>query len=81
MHREGPRPVTVARLARKLNLDKSVVWRRVRVAINRNYIRTLEERKYRPARLTPGDPLPEDVEILPPPERLRGCMVARGSEG
>ena len=78
-------PATIADLARALRLDKSAAWRRVRSAMDRGYIKNLEDRKGRPARLVPGDPLPEDVEILPSPERLiegsEGCTVAGVQEG
>jgi len=53
--------------------------------MDRGYIKNLEDRKGRPARLVPGDALPEDVEILPRPERLigesEGCTVAGVREG
>jgi hypothetical protein len=73
--------VTIARLAEELELDKSSAWRRVRAAIDRGYAKNLEDRKGRPARLVLGDPLPDDVEILPNIERLQGCTVAGESEG
>ena len=72
--------VTVAALAEELKLDKSAAWRRVRSAMDRGYIRNLEDRRGRPARLVLGDPLPNDVEVLPNPERLHGCAAAGESE-
>jgi hypothetical protein len=78
-------PATVADLARALKLDKSAAWRRVRSAMDRGYIKNLEDRKGRPARLVTGEPLPEDVEILPAPDKLvagsEGCTVAAVQEG
>jgi hypothetical protein len=66
-------------LAARLGLDKSVVSRRWRVARDGGYLVNLEERRGRPARLLPGEPLPEKVTILPD---LDGCCtVARPSEG
>jgi hypothetical protein len=73
--------VTIVRLAKALKLDKSAVWRRVRAAMDRGYVKNLEERKGRPARLVLGDPLPDDIEILPTVERLHGCTVAGVREG
>lgn len=81
LHSEESEPVTIAALALELELDKSVAWRRVRSAIDRGYLKNLEDRKGRPARLVPGDALPDDIEILPTPERLQGCTVASDSEG
>jgi len=78
-------PATIADLAKALKLDKSAAWRRVRSAMDRGYIKNLEDRKGRPARLVPGDSLPEDVEILPAPDKLvgesEGCTVAGVQEG
>jgi hypothetical protein len=63
-----------------LKLDKSVVSRRVAAAMEAGVLRNLEDRKGRPARLVLGDPLPEEIEILPRPERLHGCSGAEGDE-
>jgi hypothetical protein len=81
LHGDESEPITIATLAQELELDKSSAWRRVRTAIDRGYVKNLEDRKGRPARLVPGDPLPDDIEILPIPERLQGCRVAGVSEG
>lgn len=81
LYAEESEPVTITTLAQELELDKSAAWRRVRSAIDRSYLKNLEDRKGRPARLVPGDALPDDVEILPSPERLQGCTVAGDSEG
>ncbi len=81
LHAEDSEPTTIAALAEELELDKSAAWRRVRTAMDRGYVKNLEDRKGRPARLVPGDALPDDVEILPAPERLQGCTVAAVSEG
>jgi hypothetical protein len=77
--------VTVAELARELKLDKSATSRRVRSATDRGYLKNLEDRKGRPARIVPGDPLPDDLEILPQPDSLDAgedrCSVAVNQEG
>ena len=77
----GENGVTEAAIARKLTLDKSAAKRRVDQALLAGFLRNLEDRKGRPARLVPGDPLPEDLQILPEVEKLRGCTVALDSEG
>ncbi len=77
-------PVTIVALADELKLDKSAAWRRVRSAIDRGYIKNLEDRRGRPARLVLGDDLPNDIEILPEPDCLtlcHGCTVDRDLEG
>ncbi len=81
LHAEDSEPATIAALAEELELDKSSAWRRVRTAMDRGYVKNLEDRKGRPARLVSGDDLPDDVEVLPAPERLQGCTVAGVSEG
>jgi hypothetical protein len=78
---ETEEDVTIVALAKKLKLDKSAAWRRARSAIDRGYLENKEERKGRPAKLAVADPLPDDIKILPAPERLRGCTVASDSEG
>jgi hypothetical protein len=77
-HEDGvPLPV----VANRLGLDKSVVSRRWRVARDGGYLLNLEERRGRPARLVLGEPLPEEVAILPSPNVLKGwCTVARAPE-
>jgi hypothetical protein len=56
----------------------------VRVAINLGYLKNLEDRKGRPARLVVGENMPEDAEVLPPVEGLKvglnGCAVDRDSQ-
>jgi hypothetical protein len=81
LHAEEGEPVMITEIAKKLELDKSSAWHRVRIAMERGYVKNLEDRKGRPARLVPGDPLPVDIEILPAPERLQGCTVAGVQEG
>ncbi len=74
-------PVTTAAVARELKLDNSAALRRARAAMDRGHLRNLEDRKGRPARLVLGDPLPDDLEVLPAVERLGGCRVASENGG
>jgi hypothetical protein len=62
--------IKVTAIAKVLGIDKSSALRRVRVAIEDGYLANLEERKGRPARITLGDPLPEERAVLPLPELL-----------
>ena len=73
--------VTISAVAAKLGLDKSAAHRRVRQALDRGYLRNLQERRFRPAQLVIGDPLPEHLDVLPSPdqlERLHGCTFTEG---
>jgi hypothetical protein len=63
--------VSVTALAAHLKLDKSVVSRRVKVAVTRGYLRNLEQRERQPARLVLGVAMPADVSILPSAEQVR----------
>ena len=69
-------PVSMAELAKHLGLDKSCTSRRVRVGVDLGYIVNLEDKKGKPARLTPGESLPEGQAILPKPEDLenKNCL-------
>jgi hypothetical protein len=63
-------PLSIAKLAERLGLDKSATSRRWQSARARGYVKNLEERRGKPARIVLGDPLPDEIEILPSPERL-----------
>jgi len=65
--------VGVADVARMLRVDKSVAWRRVQAAEFRGFVKNLEDKKGRPARLVLADALPVDLEILPTVARVQGC--------
>jgi hypothetical protein len=72
--KEGREEVCQIGLRAPLRLDKSSVSRRVNAAIDSGYLKNLEERKGRTARLVLGDPLADDLELLPKPEKLRGRL-------
>jgi len=77
--------VTNRAVAEELKIDKAAASRRVRVALDRGYLKNLEDRKGKPSRLVAGEPMPEDAEILPAPqdleEALSGCAVDRDLGG
>ena len=78
----GKDEVSVTEIAKALKLDKGAVSRRVSEAIVRGYLVNAETRKGRPARISLGDPLPAEIEILPHPDRLAECCsVAALGEG
>ncbi len=78
--RQGETEVRQSDLLSRLKLDKSAISRRVADALQRGYLRNLEDKKGRPARLVLGDPLPDELDVLPTPERLRGCTVVAGDK-
>ena len=73
---EWPGGVSLSQLAKALTLDKSVLSRRTKDAQSKGYLMNEETRPGKPARWVVGEPLPEDVELLPPPEKLGCCSVA-----
>jgi hypothetical protein len=75
---EGLGEVRQTNLMAVLELDKSAISRRVAGALSGGFLKNLEDRKGRPARLVMGDPLPINREVLPSTERLHGCAVDLG---
>jgi hypothetical protein len=64
-------------IAEKLGIDKSNASRQLGRAADDGYIRNLEDRRGKPGLWVLGDPLPEDVELLPRPcDLASGCAVA-----
>src|SRR5262249_8831342 len=53
----GASEIAITEVGRELRLDKSAAWRRVHAAVAKGYLRNLEERKGRAARIVLGDPL------------------------
>jgi hypothetical protein len=79
-----PDGVMARTVGEELGLDKSNVSRRLRMAAEGGYVRNLEDRPGKPGRWEVGDPLPENIDLLPDPDDLPntgGCAVAPGSEG
>jgi hypothetical protein len=62
--------ISLGKLAESLKIDKSSASRRVGNAIARGYLKNLEDKPGRPMRLVLGDPMPDDIEVLPAPEKL-----------
>jgi hypothetical protein len=82
--KEGDEEYVSARaIGQELNLEKGPVSRRIRLAIEAGYLKNLEDRRGKPARLVLGDPMPEDLQILPTVgELIRECStVSSVSEG
>jgi len=69
--------VTQSHLKPILKIDKASISRRVRSAIAEGYLVNEEDRKGKPFRLRLGDALPNDVEILPKPERVVDWMSGK----
>ena len=62
--------VSVTRLAKELGIDKSAASRRVKSAIAKGFIVDNQEKDGVPSKLVPGDPMPDDTETLPSPQKL-----------
>lgn len=57
-------------IATALKLDRSAATRRIKRGQRDGYLRNLETRKGQPAKICPGNPLPENIPILPSREDL-----------
>ena len=67
----GDKTVSLPELAKFLELDKASVSRRVKNSRYHGYLVNKEDKKGRPAQLAIGEPMPDDVEVLPPQEDLK----------
>ena len=74
-------PPSISQLATLLGLDKSATSRRWKNARARGYLKNVEEKRGKPARIVLGDPLPDEIEILPSPERLEERWTSAGGSG
>ncbi len=69
--------LSLGELARALGVDRSVASRRWNSAKRGGYLKNLETKRGKPARIVVADPLPDDVEILPTVDLLADhCTVA-----
>ena len=66
--------VEASALSRALNLHRATAWRRVRQALRLGFLVNEETRRGQPAKLRPGDPLPEDSPALPEVEKIGGYI-------
>ena len=67
---KGSREISQSLLANEMNLHPSTISRRVKEAIKKGYLINLEDQRGRPYKLMPGDPLPDDISVLPRPDDL-----------
>ena len=74
----APEGVSVAQLSVELNIDKASPSRRVTAARTRGYLKNLEERRGRRARLVLDQPLPVELELLPDPATLSAYLDSDG---
>jgi hypothetical protein len=81
---EGGDPVSLGPIAEELKLDKSAASRRVRTAISKGFVKNLEDRRGKPGRYVTGDPMPDDIVVLPTAEEvlqaLQCCSVLAGDK-
>jgi hypothetical protein len=63
--------ISVTELARRLSLVKSTISYRVHKALRAGWLKNSETRRSYPAKLSRGEPLPEDISALPEVEKLR----------
>jgi hypothetical protein len=73
--------VNIRQVGAELELEYQPAYRRCKMAEDAGFLKNLENREGRPARLAIGDPMPEDVEILPQPEALEDVSTYLGFSG
>ena len=79
---QHPDGIGLTEIGRLLKLDKSAISRRARTASRLGYLLNREDRRGKPARYVLGEPLPDELELLPSVGTLRDrCTVAGVSEG
>lgn len=78
LEEDGVEHVTQAAVSRRLELDKSAGQRRVTGGIADGYLRNLETQKGRPSKLVLGEPLPDEVPILPESATVAGVAGLQG---
>jgi hypothetical protein len=68
---------------KELDLDKATVSRRIKHAIELGYLVDEQDKRGQPAQLKLGDPMPDELEVLPRPEAfgVECCSVAPFLEG
>ena len=69
-----PEGLSITRLAKLLDLDKSSTSRRWQSARRLGYLANLEEKRGKPARIVVGEPLPDDVLVMPEVETLAAAF-------
>jgi hypothetical protein len=65
-----PGGVSLSSLAKALNIDKSAASRRANDAQSKGYLVNEETQPGKSARWVVGEPLPNDIEVLPSPQAL-----------
>lgn len=77
----GSPHATVAQVAEQLNLDRSAALRRINTAVEKGYLANIENKKGSAKKIVIGDPLPNQIELLPSPEKLGVCSCVGAQQG
>jgi len=83
LKKSWPTGVPQSAVRNHLRLDRGTVSRRINHAITLGYLVDEQEKKGQPAKLAVGEPMPDEVEVLPRPDALsrQCCTVAPFPEG
>ncbi len=73
-------PTSLATVRKIPGIDKSSASRRVRQAIKAGYLVNDESIRGKPMHLQIGDPMPEEVQVLPTPEQLEKAIGMRDKD-
>jgi hypothetical protein len=69
--KDEPTSATIREIAQELGIDRSAATRREKGCLVFGYLQNLETKRGRPHRLTIGDPLPEEDDVMPTAEEVR----------
>jgi hypothetical protein len=72
-----PQGVSITDVAKRLELNKSTITRRVREAVGGGYLCNKATTTGRPAMVVINDPLPDEVEMLPNSAKVASRYNAR----
>ncbi len=70
VRQQGDNGLSITAIGKRLGLHKTTAKARVDAAIEAGYLVNLEAKPGLPVIIKTGDPLPDEVELLPLPERL-----------
>lgn len=77
----GCAEATIAQVAQVLNLDRSAASRRINAALEKGYLINTEKKRGSAKKILIGDPLPNEIGVLPSPEKLMVCRCAGVTDG
>lgn len=70
----GGKAVTNAAVGKRLEVGQSTTWKRLKTALDLGYVKNLEEKRNQPNLYVVGEPMPDDITILPTADDLHSLF-------